>query len=614
MVFSVQQAKGRIRIRMIRWKGLIAFAMIVGLIILFNLIFLDRIIKGIVEDQASLAVGARVDIGDLIFKIFGLSVEIRDLQVTNPEQPMKNAVQVGSMTFDLATAPLLKKKVVIEKMSLKDLSFGTPRKSSGALPRRLQMKLEDQKKAVEVERRIEDCVLPDFSKLTDLKKRSVEELLAGVNLQSTAFIADYQKKLTTAKETWEKRVVTLPTKETIEKDIKALQSLKDQCPKDVSQLPTYLEKVNVLQEKLKETTKILTDAQQEFQTEMGNLKTSLKEVEKLKDQDLRAVMGKLGIHLPSAMDLICVLLGKDIAQKVSWAITWYRKLGTFMPPGKPKGEKEEPVARPRLKGVDVRFPVTHGYPDFLLELAEFSILSGKEKGSEVLSFDRLAGELRGLTTQPSLYNKPTSFRLEGSLAKGIAKEIMISGQVDHRIAPVNDRLDLNIKDLNIEQLGGPKAEAPLRLASGILNISGYLSAKGEALNGRISVDVHNPKVTVGTTASILSDLFKNMGPFDITMTIGGTPNQPSMALSSSAAKSLSSNLENIMQTRLKGIQDDLKNTIAYRVDKDFNVAYSETNNLEKLIQGEISSRLNLLSLTPTVGPSKEKKGILKLFK
>jgi len=600
--------------KMIRWKGLIPFAVIIGLIVLFNLLFLDRIIKGIVEDQASLAVGARVDIGDLRFGIFSLNVEIRDLQVTNPEQPMRNAVQVGSMAFDLAAAPLLKKKVVIERMSVTDLAFGTPRKTSGALPRKLQQKLETRKRPVDIERKIEDCVLPDFSKLFDLKKGSAGELLAGVNLQSVAFIADYQKKLTSSKAVWEKRLAALPTKETIEKDVKALQGFKDQRPKDVTQLPAYLEKVNALQQKMKETTKILTDAQQEFQKEIGSLKSSLKEVEKLKAQDLKTVMGKMGIHIPSSMDLICVLLGKDVAQKVNWAVAWYRKLSTFMPPGKPKGEKEKPVEKPRLKGIDIRFPVTRGYPDFLLELAEFSFLPRKTLGPETLPFSRLAGQLRGLTTQPSLYNKPTTFSLEGSLASGIAKELIISGQIDHRLASANDRIDLNIKELNVERFMGPKTESPLRLASGILNINGYLGVRGEALNGKVSVDVRNPKIDVGATASILTELFKNMGSFNITMTIGGTLDQPSMVLTSTAEKTLASGLENIIQTQLKGIQDDLKNMIASRVDKDFKVANGETMDLEKLIQGGLSSRLDSVSLTPAAVPSKEKKGVFQLFK
>ena len=602
---------------MIRWKGLIAFVVIIGLIILFNLLFLDRIIKGVIEDQASLAVGARVDIGDLNSRIFGLSLDIRDLQVTNPDHPMRNAVQVGAVAFDMAAGPLLRKKVVIERMKVADLAFDTPRKTSGALPRKLQEKIEARKKtaaSVQVEKRIEDCGLPDFSKLTDLKKRSAEELLAGVNLQSASFLGDYQKKVATTKADWEKRLAGLPTKQSIENDVKALQSLKDQRPRDVTQLQNYLEKVNTLQQKVNDTKKSLTEAQQQFQTEMGNLKTSLTDVEKLKDQDVKTVMGKLGIQIPSATDLICVLLGKDAARKVNSGIAWYRKLSTLIPPGKPKGEKEKPVSKPRLKGVDVQFPITRGYPDFLLELAEFSVRPGGKLGPDTLAFNKLAGQLRGLTTQPSLYGKPTTFNVEGSLTGGVAKGVMISGQLDHRAEPVNDRIDLNIQELNLEQPGGSQTESPLRLASGNLNIKGSLGAKGDTLNGQVSIDVRNPKVSVGPSAAVLSDLFKNMGAFDITLTIGGTLDQPSLAFSSSASKTLASGLENVVQTKLKGIQDDIKKTIASRVDKDLKGAAGENGNLEKFVQGELSSRLGLMSLSPAAAPSKDKKGILQLFK
>ena len=97
--------------KMIRWSGFIAFVVIVGLITAFNLFFLDSIIKGALEKRSSLIVGARVDIGDLAFKIFGLHIDIRNLQVTNPDQPMRNTVETGTISFDLAAGPLLKKKI-----------------------------------------------------------------------------------------------------------------------------------------------------------------------------------------------------------------------------------------------------------------------------------------------------------------------------------------------------------------------------------------------------------------------------------------------------------------------------------------------------------------------
>jgi uncharacterized protein (TIGR03545 family) len=598
--------------KMIRWSGLIAFVVIVGLITIFCLFFLDGIIKGIIEDQASLIVGAKVEIGDLRSKLLGLSVDIQNLQVANPEQPMRNTIEVGALAFDLGAAPLLRKKIVIERMKVMDLAWNTPRKTSGALPARLRKKLEARKKPSEVgataEKRLEECVLPNFSILTDLKKRSPQDLLAGVNLQSVALLTDYPKKVSTTKETWEKRLKSLPTREGIESDLKSFQSLKDQRPKDLTQLPAYLEKVNALQQKINDTRKTLTTAQQDFQTEMNNLKTSLQEVEKLKDADVKTVMGKLGVQIPSATDLICVLLGRDMAHKVNWGLGMYRKFSQYTSKGKPKEEKEKPKPMPRLKGMDVRFPITRGYPDFLLELAEFSARPDVKRVPGVFAFQRLAGEIRGLTSHPALYGKPTTFKLDGSIVGDLAKEITLSGQLDHRKTLADDLIDLSVKGLRLEQTGAPSLqESPLRLASALLNVNGSLRVKGDALDGRVLMDVLNPKVTVGSSAAILENLFKNMGSFDISLAIGGSLDQPSLGLSSSATKTLTSGLENLVQKEMKGLQDGIRNAISSRVDKDLTPARNETGNLEKLIQGELSSRLGLTSGTPT---PKGKKGLL----
>ena len=604
--------------KMIRWSGLVVFIIIVGLITIFSLFFLDGIIKGIVEDRASLVVGARVEIGDLRSKIFGLSVDIQNLQVTNPEEPMRNSVEIGSLAFDLGAAPLLKKKIVIERMKVLDLAWNTPRKTSGALPPRLQKKLEARKKpsdlGAKAEKRIEECVLPNFSILADLKKRSPEELLKGVNLQSAAFLGDYPKKVSAAKETWEKRLKELPTREEIQKDVKSFQTLKDQRPKDLTQLPAYLEKVNALQKKINDTQKTLTTAQQEFQAEMNHLKTSLQEVEKLKDADVKTVMAKLGVQIPSATDLICVLLGKEVAHKVNWALGMYRKLSQYTSKGKPKEEKEKPKPVPRMKGMDVRFPITRGYPDFLLELAEFSARPDMKKASGVFAFERLAGELRGLTSHPAIYGKPTLFKLNGSMVGNLAKDFALAGQFDHRKTVAEDRIDLNIKELRIEQAetSGPQ-ESPLRLASALLNVNGSLGVKGEALDGRVLLDVLNPKVAVGSSAAILGDLLKNMGSFDLSLSIGGSLDQPSIGLSSSATKTLTSGLENLVQKEMKGLQDGIKNVISSRMDKDLTTNRNEVSGLEKLIQGELSSRLGLTSL-PTGTAPRGTKGLLPGFK
>lgn len=589
--------------KMIRWSGLIAFAVLVGLIITFNLFFLDRIVKGIIEDQASSLVGARVEIGDLRLKLLGLSVDIQSLQVANPEQPMRNTVEIGGLAFDLAAAPLLKKKVVIERMNVVDLAWNTPRKTSGALPAQLQRKLQPRKKTSEMaetaEKRVEECALPNFSSLTDVKKRSPEDLLAGVNLRSAAFLTEYPAKVSAAKATWAERLKSLPTREQIEKDLRNLQALKDQRPKDFSQLPASLEKANALQQKLNDTRKNLTAAQRDFQAEIQTLKTSLQEVEKLKDADVKSVLAKLGIHTPSGADLVCVLLGKDVARKVNWALDSYRQFNRYTTKGSPKAEEEKPKPVPRLKGADVRFPITQGYPDFLLETAEFSARPEVKRAPGVLAFEKLSGELHGLTSHPAIYGKPTTFKLSGSFAGGAAREVTLSGLIDHRKAPTDDRLGMNIQGLNVEQAGTPSpSDSPLQLTSALLNVNGDLRVKGETLDGLVQVNVLNPKVTVGPAAAFLGDLLKNMGSFDVTLSVGGTLDQPSLGLSSSATKSLTSGLENLVQNEMKGLQTGIRNAISSRVDKNLPAARNEVGSLEKTIQGELSSRLDLSGTTP----------------
>lgn len=589
--------------KMIRWPGLIVFVIIAGIITIFNLFFLDSIVKGALEKRASLFVGARVDIGDLAFKIFGLRIDMRNIQVTNPEQPMRNTVETGTVSFDLAAVPLLKKKIVIEKMAVRDLAFNTARKTSGVLPAGLQKKRDRIKKPLDIgipaKGRLEECVLPNFAMLADLKKCSPEELLNNINLKSSEFLAEYRKQILEVRGSWEKRLQELPSKESLNADLKSLQELVEQRPKDIARLPAYIEKVNALRKKVNRSKNSLMAAQKDFQAEIRNLKTSLsqKELEKLKTKDLKDVLTRLNIQTPSTEDLICVLVGKKIAKQVNCAIAWYRKLNDFMPAGKPAGEKEKPRTTHRMKGVDVRFPVTHGYPDFLIEKADFSARPDLHTEPGKLVFSSLSGNFEGLTTQPALYGRPALFNLKGSLAGDTVREIIFSGTLDHRDTPAKDAINLIIKGLRLEP-GGPviSGKSPIQLTSAYLDVNSDLRASGENLEGRVLLTVLDPKITVETEASIITDLFKNIGAFDVVVSINGTLDQPLMTLSSSLTKTMESRFQSIVQKEMKGLQGNLKKAIASRLDKYLKESSSDTVALEKSVLGSLAGRLDIAGM------------------
>ncbi|RLB07995.1 MAG: hypothetical protein DRG50_01170 [Deltaproteobacteria bacterium] len=182
---------------------------------------------------------------------------------------------------------------------------------------------------------------------------------------------------------------------------------------------------------------------------------------------------------------------------------------------------------------------------------------------------------------------------------------------------IDDRIDLIIKKLKVQHSETAKMESPLRLTSAIIDVNGYLRAKEDALKGRVLLEVHRPKVAVGAKAAILADLFKNMGSFNLIISIDGTLDQPSMTLSSSATKTLASGLQNLIKPKLKGVEKDIKKAIDSQLKGDLKAASRETDVLEKLIQNELSSRLGLAGRTPKIsgeGKASEEEEPLDLFK
>jgi uncharacterized protein (TIGR03545 family) len=597
---------------MIRWSGLVAFGVIVGIVAVFNLLFLDGIVERVVEGQASMTVGARVDIGDLDLGLLDLRVDIRDLEVTNPDEPMRNAVEARTLAFDLAALPLLRKKVVIQRMEITDLAWDTPRRTSGALPPRLKRRLEKRmdlsKMGDKAQDRLEDCVLPDLSPLKELQKGLPRDLLAGAELPSSSFLETYRQRVSKTQESWEQRLSNLPSPEHIKAQLTALRDLTDKRPKDLSKLPIYLAEIRDLQQRLTDLKTSLTEAQKSFQAEIQGLKTSLDGAKELKDKDFKVLWSKLGIRLPSSQDLICVLLGRDLATKVNRAMAWYRKIRRFISKAKPQAE-----VKPRLEGADIRFPLLHGHPTFLVEVAKLSARPDVKSEPGGFAFSRLAGEVRGFTSHPVIYGKPLVFQLEGDVVGDKAKAVTLSGQLDSRQEPTDDRINLIIRGFRLKHSEEASTDdRQLSLVSALLDVDADLRIRGESLGGKVHLDIQKPEVKVGPEADLLANVFRNLGNFDVTLSIDGTLDKPVMGLTSSATGSLSKTLQNALQAELGGTRETLRKAINSRFDRELRVANDETETLEKRILNELSSRLNLAGTFSSEKPEEEKTPLEKL--
>lgn len=115
------------RSRIVRWRGLIPLT--VGLVLLGMgwLIFGEPITRGTVEEAATEALGAQVDIADLQIDELRTTIVMRGVAIAHPFDVNRNLVEAGSIRLELEGEPLLERKLIVKRLTLGDVRAGTAR-------------------------------------------------------------------------------------------------------------------------------------------------------------------------------------------------------------------------------------------------------------------------------------------------------------------------------------------------------------------------------------------------------------------------------------------------------------------------------------------------------
>ncbi|TNF39216.1 MAG: hypothetical protein EP315_00095, partial [Gammaproteobacteria bacterium] len=164
----------------IRWPGFVAFVVLVALLIGGALLFAGPITKSILESTLSKMNGARVDIASVDISWSPLAMQLNDIQVTDKQQPMINAVQVGNARFQISFGDVLLKKVIIDEMSMNRIEVDTPRKVSGALKKQQKPEMEDKDDAF-LGFDMPDMELPDIKEILQIEPLQTDKLIETLN-------------------------------------------------------------------------------------------------------------------------------------------------------------------------------------------------------------------------------------------------------------------------------------------------------------------------------------------------------------------------------------------------------------------------------------------------
>ena len=392
------------------WKAAILL-LIAGAVLVFNLLFKDRLVEKAIETGLESVFQAPADLEDTRLKIFSGSLSFASLAVADKDRLDTNLFELAATELKINIWELLKKRVVIERIMARGIALGTPRSGDSGV----EQDSEESKDTRET---------GGGSLIADADPQAIFDAQMS-RLESPAYIDSVNEAYGRAVEKWPGKVdqlnsdlaagrkgaekiaaINIPSINRADEAAAALKVISDNSPA----VETAVESAGAVSADFNRDRRELQELQAGIREAVSRDYALLAEAVGNPGGTLK------GIASQAAENILRAKIGDyyDKAQKLLGAAGRLKK-----------SDKEGPVKKSVLtrKGEVVNFPV-QGYPRFLIQ--EFRVSYGSEG---VEPYMILLAE--DINSEPDTWGKPVEFTWD-SLQEGIG--VKAEGLADMRSA------------------------------------------------------------------------------------------------------------------------------------------------------------------------------------
>jgi uncharacterized protein (TIGR03545 family) len=534
----------------LRWPGVIAFLVIAAIGAAIWWLVVDALVKRAIEAVGTKIVGAKVELAEVDVTLIPLGIELRRLQVTNPDEPMRNAVEVARMAFGMEALQLLRRKVIIDEMAIDQMRFNTPRSASGAIARKPEKK--------EVEK-------PggSFIDVPSLDLPSATDILAKEDLESLRAVAVVRSEIDAGRERWKQRVTEVSDKAKLDDYKRRADEIRKSSKGGIDTLLGNVgEAVQLRKDVMADLDKV-KGARQDLAKDIQMLKRRVDEVAVAPQADLKRLKEKYALSAGGMANVAATLFGGEIGRWAKTSAVWYVRLQPMMASvGTSSGpEQVKPL---RGKGIDVKFRERQPLPDFLIRTARVS--------AEIPA-GVLVGQVRQITTDQDVLGSPTTFEFTGDKLQQL-RSVALRGEIN-RVQPdrPRDTVTLNAQGYAIQRAvlsDNPKWPVVLDGASADVDVNaavvgGALDATIDSQLGGVRFSTGDHKAE-GRVAEAIASALADVKAFHLGATVTGTTQNPDVKVTSDLDAVLQNAVGKMMAEQAARLEADLKSAIAEKVN------------------------------------------------
>lgn len=446
----------------LRGKLALILFFLIGIIV-FNIVFMDKLIERAIERNLEEIFEAKADIKGLDLQIFEGRLLFQSLEVANSRKPFRNLFELGEVDLQLDIEQLVRSKVVIDNVKLQEIRWDTERKTSGALPG-VRITKEGEMGGEEGKTFAAAFLEDAGTVVADIIEQEKE------NIKSPKLLEELPGKYLSLKEKWEETILTQRKElENLPRMVEPVKAIKLENIKTADEALSAYNMVDEKYKAIKLTETNLIKSYDKLKTDLNMANEDQKSVHASIVKDL-AYLSSFIKSPEKAGGIASAILDPYIEKYLGEIHGKFRRWNYYFEKLKPMiRRKEGRELILRAYGRDVTYPSV-AVPKFWLKNMDVSFGSEQER-------NLYSVKARDITSEQNIINNPTTFSVK-RIKSG--EEVEWSGLIDKREDREKSAV-FNFKAKNI----------PFVLGEGIkaLKVS---NAKGNYdLGGELSFDHSN---------------------------------------------------------------------------------------------------------------------------
>ncbi|WFE69215.1 TIGR03545 family protein [Thiomicrospira sp. R3] len=534
----------------IRWSGIVLLIVILGGLFALGYLLSSLMLKNKVENLASQAWGAKVEIQQLGFSFNPLGIRIEKLAVTDPEQPMQNLFVIDDITLTVNLYHLVVKRFVVEDLRLQGLALDVPRKTSGALP------LKPIKPVLEEGREGGVFNLPSVN------LPGIDEILARERLETLALASALKDQSEQAAEQWKAIEQRLPREEQLKQYKIDIDRLFDGSVRDLEDLKQRQEALKTLQQRWVQDKLAIRDAQNFVRNQTRDLRQGMGDLVDMPRQDVNRIMATYSFDEEGLSNITYLLFGETVQEKLDLALDWYRKAQPLIAwveqyrADQAKAQPPKSTKPPRSQGETIAFVEFDPQPKFMIKRIDFD---GK------LNWGDLVAHVRDVNFDHAFSQKPVRFNVSAR-PQTQANPLILEGQSTNLgsqrvITQVKANwADYQIKDWRLSD----SSRLPIKITEAQNQFSAEASFEGvRRMDVALIFDYQNTRFDLSEATSrdvqrYMAPAFESINAFKVEAGLSGRIYAPRFSASSDLDRHLTSGFKQVFQQELAQLKQDLE--------------------------------------------------------